>query len=95
MMHTKISLSLERQNQALLKNMDDRSALQLRLQTLVEGLSMFAISYYIFSLVKYAVEPTPGLAGKWTNGAIIGVIVALVWSVIHRRRRKIATGNHP
>jgi uncharacterized membrane-anchored protein len=97
LLRTRISLSLERQNQMLLTNMDQRSELQLRMQALVEGFSVFAISYYVFSLVKYAAEPVlaEGHAAKWSNGAAIGVIVAIVWLVIRRRRRKIEGCERP
>ena len=56
MLATRIDVSRERQNQALLESMDKRASMQLRLQETVEGLSVAAISYYIVGLVGYAVK---------------------------------------
>ncbi len=47
---------MERQNRDLLKSMNDRTRLQLRLQATVEGLSVAAISYYVVGLFGYLVK---------------------------------------
>jgi uncharacterized membrane-anchored protein len=56
LLRTRVEVTLEAQNQALLQSMDQRTAHQLRLQEAVEGLSMFAISYYLLGIIKYAAE---------------------------------------
>jgi uncharacterized membrane-anchored protein len=47
----RIGMTREQQNQALLRSMDKRAKLQLRLQQTVEGLSVAAITYYVVGLV--------------------------------------------
>jgi uncharacterized membrane-anchored protein len=56
LLSTRVSVSRERQNQAILQSMDQRANLQLRLQQTVEGLSVAAITYYIVGLVYYAAK---------------------------------------
>ena len=56
LLSTRVSVSREKQNQSILRSMDHRSNLQLRLQQTVEGLSIAAITYYIVGLVYYAAK---------------------------------------
>jgi len=56
LLRTRVDLTLEAQNQALLQSMNQRSKVQLQLQQAVEGLSVAAISYYLVGLVKYVVH---------------------------------------
>lgn len=51
LLRTRVDISIERQNQALLTSMDLRAKIQLRFQETVEGLSIVAISTYIISLI--------------------------------------------
>ncbi len=90
LLRARISISLEMQNQDLLRSMDRRSKLQIKLQGLVEGFSVFAISYYIFNLVKYVADPLlpPSLAHVLYAPAI-AVIVIVTWLVIHVRKRRV------
>lgn len=57
LLHLRLQLSLETQNQQLLASMDKRSAIQLRLQQTVEGLSVVAMTYYSMSLLKLLITP--------------------------------------
>ncbi len=92
LLRARISISLEVQNQNLLKNMDMRSKLQMKLQALVEGLSVFAVSYYIFNLVKYVMEPMLSLkTAHMLYAPVIAVIVALAWLFIYHRKKRIET----
>ena len=92
LLRARISISLEVQNQNLLRNMDMRSKLQMKLQALVEGLSVFAVSYYIFNLVKYVMEPMFSLkTAHMLYGPVIAVIVALAWLFIYHRKKRIET----
>ena len=59
LLRTRVDIELEQQNSELLKAMNERTRLQLRLQQTVEGLSIAAISYYVVSLLDYAIEPLP------------------------------------
>jgi uncharacterized membrane-anchored protein len=56
LLSTRVSVTREKQNQAILQSMDKRANLQLRLQQTVEGLSVAAITYYIVGLVYYAAK---------------------------------------
>lgn len=47
----RIDMTREEQNQALLRSMDSRASMQLRLQQTVEGLSVAAITYYVVGLL--------------------------------------------
>jgi uncharacterized membrane-anchored protein len=62
----------------------------MKLSALVEGLSVFAVGYYIFSLVKYMIDPLldPHLA-HLLYGPIIAVILFLAWLFIHQRKKSI------
>lgn len=90
LLRARVSLSLETQNQDLLKSMDVRSRLQVKLQGLVEGLSVFAVSYYIFNLVKYVVDPLldPHLTHMLYAPVIVAIVVA-AWLFIHHRKKKV------
>ena len=90
LLRARISISLEVQNQSLLKSMDMRARLQVKLSSLVEGLSVFAVSYYIFNLIKYVIDPVvaPRLA-HLLYGPIIAVIVGMAWLFIYHRKKKI------
>ncbi|WP_022723301.1 DUF3422 family protein [Rhodopseudomonas sp. B29] len=56
LLRTRVDVELEHQNQELLKSMNARTRLQLRLQTTVEGLSTAAITYYVVGLFGYMVK---------------------------------------
>ncbi len=53
LLRTRVDIATEAQNQALLERLTKGQALQLRLQSTVEGLSIAAISYYVVSLILY------------------------------------------
>ena len=56
LLSTRVGVTRERQSQEVLRSMDRRAALQLRLQSTVEGLSVAAITYYVVGLVGYAAK---------------------------------------
>ena len=99
MLHTRVDVVLERQNQQLLESMDRRARLQLRLQETVEGLSVAAITYYLVGLVGYAAK---GLhAAGWPLDAelvmgvsipIVAVIAALGVRYVRRASTRAANG---
>ena len=53
---TRVDISVERQNQALLESMNRRAKAQFKLQQTVEGLSVVAITYYVVGLIGYAAK---------------------------------------
>lgn len=52
LLRTRVDMSIERQNQALLTSMDLRAKMQLRLQKTVERVSIVAITTYVVSLIN-------------------------------------------
>ena len=91
LIRTRIETTLSRQNTDLLRSMNQRTQLQLRLQQTVEGLSVLAISYYAVGILGYVgkslAHVAPGFDAPLFLGAIAPVIVAVVWYCIRRMRR--------
>ncbi len=56
LLRTRIEMNLLKQNQHLLAALNQRAALQLRLQQTVEGLSVGVLTYYVISLLHYLLE---------------------------------------
>jgi uncharacterized membrane-anchored protein len=90
LLRTRIDLTLEAQNQDLLKSMNQRSQTQLQLQQAVEGLSVVAISYYLIGMVKYVAEALHENGWIERPGLLIGlsvpVCLVLVWRGVYRLR---------
>ncbi len=92
LLRTRVDVSLQAQNQALLSSMDRRAQLQLRLQQTVEGLSVVAISYYAVSLAGYLLTPLGtgiGLDEKWVKAIVALPIIAAVGWFTHRIRERM------
>jgi uncharacterized membrane-anchored protein len=89
----RVDVTREGQNQALLASMNRRVALQLRLQSTVEGLSVAAITYYIVSLVGKAAEGLEAAGLPLRPALVMGgaiPVVALVMALGLRRVRRLA-----
>jgi uncharacterized membrane-anchored protein len=91
LIRTRIETTLSRQNTDLLRSMNRRTRMQLRLQQTVEGLSVLAISYYAVGLIGYMLKPlghsAPQLDAPAVLGAAAPIVVAVVWYCIRRLRR--------
>lgn len=96
LLRTRVDVALEAQNQELLRSMNRRAQLQLRLQATVEGLSVAAISYYVVGLIGHGAEALRAaglpLEPHLVSGAAIPFTVALVWYGV-RHVRRLATGD--
>ncbi len=95
LLSTRVGISREKQNQALLESMDNRAKLQLRLQETVEGLSIAAITYYIVGLVGYAAKGAKSLgvlplSPDLVTALAIPVVLVLVALGVRRVRKSIA-----
>ena len=89
LLRTRVDIATEQQNQQLLEKLTRGQELQLRLQTTVEGLSIAAISYYVVSLLHYAVKALIA-AGLPINLEIaLGTSVPLVLWGVWRITRKV------
>ena len=91
-LRTRVELNQEMQNQKLLDAISRRTEMQLRLQSVVEGLSVIAITYYLVGLVSMV------LSGRsiplWTElpgarAAGVALMAIVVSLYIRRRKRKL------
>ena len=94
LLRTRVEIELEEQNRALLRSMNSRARMQLRLQQTVEGLSVAAVSYYVVGLIAYLSEGTAlfglHLEKGWVAAAAVVPVVLAVWWVVHRIRSHTA-----
>lgn len=94
MLRTRVDISMESQIRDLLKSMDTRAHLQLRLQETVEGLSVVVLSYYLLGITGYGLKAVKA-AGLDINielatGIAIPIIVTSVFLAIRRFRRIVS-----
>ena len=61
MMRTGVTLEMERQNSALLDDMNRRNRLQMRLNRMVQGISLAGLAYYLTGLFSYLSHGTKEL----------------------------------
>jgi uncharacterized membrane-anchored protein len=61
LLRTRVDVAIEQQNRDLLRSMNNRTRLQLRLQQTVEGLSIAAISYYVIALLAHVLDGVDSL----------------------------------
>jgi uncharacterized membrane-anchored protein len=91
LIRTRIETTLSQQSTDLLRSMNQRTQMQLRLQQTVEGLSVLAISYYALSILGYVMKPFTHYAPEIDSSKVLGVaapaIVLAVWYLIRRMRR--------
>ena len=78
MMRTRVELAIQSQNQQLLANMDRRSKIQLMMQHTVEGFSVVAISYYLISLLKLALDSAADAGLHFDKTLVLGVAIPLI-----------------
>jgi uncharacterized membrane-anchored protein len=88
LLQTRVEIAAEAHNQQLLEKLTRGQALQLRLQTTVEGLSIAAITYYVVSLVLYLGKAAKA-AGVNLNPEIVAgfstpFILLACWRMIQR-----------
>jgi uncharacterized membrane-anchored protein len=94
LLRTRVDIELERQNQELLAQMNNRAKLQLRLQETVEGLSVVAITYYGSQLVQYLAKGAkywlPGLSPEMVTAVSIPLIALFSLFGLKRMRKALA-----
>ncbi len=92
LLRTRVDVEVEQQNRDLLRSMNARTRMQLRLQATVEGLSVAAISYYVVGLFGYVVKGAhdagwpvdPSIA----MAAFVPIAVLLIWWIVRRVRTR-------
>lgn len=95
LLSTRVDVTRERQNQNVLRSMDRRAALQLRLQSTVEGLSVAAITYYVVGLVGYAAKALTSIGIPIDAEIAMGMsipIAALLMVLGVRNNRRLVHG---
>jgi uncharacterized membrane-anchored protein len=95
---TRVDISVERQNQALLESMNSRAKAQFQLQQTVEGLSVAAITYYVVGLIGYGAKALHArgynVDYEWVEGLSIPIVLILIaagtFLVKHRVTRHLS-----
>jgi uncharacterized membrane-anchored protein len=96
---TRVDISIERQNQALLESMDRRAKAQFKLQQTVEGLSVAAITYYVVGLIGYGAKALHArgfnVDYEWVEGVSIPVVLLLIGAVTYFLKHRVARHLRP
>jgi len=94
---TRVDITREGQNQALLASMDRRAKVQLHLQQTVEGLSVAAFTYYVVGLVGYLAKGLKAagihLDVELTMGISLPIIAIVAALGMQQIRRMISRRN--
>ncbi len=97
LLRTRVEISMEKQSRDLLKSMDQRAHLQLRLQETVEGLSIVVLSYYLVGLTAYGLKAIKAtgvnINVEISTGIAIPVVIAVVFLLVRRLRRMVDKGD--
>ncbi|WP_273439666.1 DUF3422 family protein [Sedimenticola selenatireducens] len=95
LLRTRVDVSMEGQTKDLLRSMDRRAHLQLRMQETVEGLSVVVLSYYLLGLVGYGLKglKSTGIGINVELGIAIAIPVVLVAVFFGVRRLKRLAGH--
>ena len=83
LLRTRVEMVLQEQNQKLLKSMNHRANVQMRLQQTVEGLSVVAISYYGLQLFKTMLTSLPSFGIEYNHERVTGFAVPVVIAVVY------------
>ncbi|SFG28910.1 Uncharacterized membrane-anchored protein [Novosphingobium sp. CF614] len=93
LLRARIETRIENQNARLLESMERSSSLQLRLQQLVEGLSVVALSYYCIGLLGYVLKGIEAADGRFHAPEILALATPLVVisaaMALHRVKRRL------
>lgn len=93
LLRTRVEVTREEQNQQLLSSMNQRAELQLRLQQTVEGLSVAVLTYYITSLLGYALKAAKAgglpVSVELATGVGMPFVLAMVLFTSRRLRRRL------
>jgi len=75
---TRVDITRERQNQALLESMNRRAKAQFKLQQTVEGLSIAAITYYVVGLIGYVAKGIKAMGANVDYEIVMAVSIPIV-----------------
>ena len=94
LMRTGITFELEQQNRDLLDDMNRRARLQMRLQGIVQGISIAALAYYLSGLTVYIAKGLKdagwlpsGFTADMAAAAAVPMTLLASWAFMERVRR--------
>ena len=91
LLRTKVEIQIQVQSHEVLDTMNQRTLMQYRLQSTVEGLSIAAVSYYIVGLLVYVFKglgDDAPISPKRLAAFSVPLVVLFVWLMIRRIRAK-------
>ncbi|MCW1402933.1 DUF3422 domain-containing protein [Novosphingobium sp. MW5] len=94
LLRTRVETRIERQNAMVLVSMERNSERQLRLQQLVEGLSVVAISYYAIGILEHfatSIRNVFDLDLHYGVSASAPLVFVIVWMLIRRAKSRLET----
>ena len=93
MMRTGVTLEMERQNSALLDDMNRRNRLQMRLNRMVQGISLAGLAYYLIGLFSYLARGMKALgvlpkdiSAETASAFALPIAVLCAWAFMARVR---------
>jgi len=89
LLRTRVDIIIERQNQGLLTSMALRAKMQLRMQQMVEGISMVAITYYAASLIGKIAEALHVIGWKVKPEIVEGISIPFILIIIAISSKRI------
>ena len=89
LLRTRVDIIIEKQNQGLLTSMALRAKMQLRMQQMVEGISMVAITYYAASLIGKITEALHSMGWKVNPEIVEGISIPFIVVVIAISSKRI------
>ncbi len=93
LLRARVETRIENQNAQQLRSMERSIAMQVRLQQLVEGLSVVALSYYFIGLVAFVLgalsDDALGVADEVIIGVITIPVVLIVWTITRTLKNRL------
>ncbi len=93
LLRARIETRIENQNARLLRSMDRNADMQLRLQRLVEGLSIVAASYYALGIIGYAISGLqpffPTLDEELVMAALVVPVVLGIYAFVQMAKKRL------
>ncbi|WP_323017032.1 DUF3422 domain-containing protein [Castellaniella sp.] len=94
LLQARVQVEMEEQNSKILQSLSTRADTQIKIQRAVEGLSIIAISYYLFSLFKLLYQGILTLGFDWsphsallTSMPVAAIIIGAIAYRIRNARR--------
>lgn len=93
LLRARVDTHIENQNAQMLGSMERSISSQVRLQRMVEGLSVIALTYYLLSLIKfilYVLPPgEPHVSHEFIIGALVIPVLAGVWISMRLLKKRL------